>query len=321
MKQANIGVAMGVAGTDVAKAAADMVLTDDNFVSIVSAVEEGRIIYNNISKFCFYLLSTNIAEVFLILLCVLAGMQSPLLPIQLLWLNLTTDGAPAIALALEQQEPGIMEMGPRKLSEPLMDPLMITGIAVQTVALTSVCIFTYSLGLFWHLGSWLGRPLYGQTDAEIDLAVTHARTMVMLLIVFAELARAYTCRTLRASIFEVGLWSNRWMQLAVGISVVGTLLICQVPFLMEIFSLAELNRREWTLVLVMALIPVAVDELSKALYRATGFGVRPKFRRSTAETQQQRIQMTMNVNLSAAPLKSVEIASDEPSRGRTSKED
>lgn len=131
LSQADIGVAMGESGTDVARGCADMVLTDDNFVSIVDAIEEGRAIYSNIGKFCYFLLSTNIGEVFAVLFAVIGGYPTLLDPVQILWLNLTTDGAPAIALAVEAGEPGTMTQGPRRKSEPLIE---------KVILLVSICL-------------------------------------------------------------------------------------------------------------------------------------------------------------------------------------
>ena len=137
LKRANIGVAMGITGTDVSKETADMVLTDDNFASIISAIEEGRIIYSNIRKFVFYLISCNIGEILIIFLSMLAGLPVPLRPIQLLWLNLVTDGAPALALGLEKGDPDIMEEPPRPPKEPVVNREMQIGIVVQGVVMTA----------------------------------------------------------------------------------------------------------------------------------------------------------------------------------------
>ncbi len=131
LKRANIGVAMGITGTDVTKQTADMVLTDDNFASIVSAIEEGRIIYSNIRKFVFFLISCNIGEILIIFLAMLAGLPSPLAPIQLLFLNLVSDGAPALALGMEKGEPDIMDRPPRPVGEPIINREMLIGIAVR----------------------------------------------------------------------------------------------------------------------------------------------------------------------------------------------
>ncbi|RPI31660.1 MAG: HAD family hydrolase, partial [Chloroflexota bacterium] len=151
IKRADIGVAMGITGTDVAKESADMVLTDDNYASIVSAVEQGRIIYSNIRKFVFFLLSSNVAEIMIIFLATLAGVPTPLTVIQLLWLNLLTDGAPALALAMEKGDPDVMEKPPRPASEPIVNRSMQLGILVQTFTQTGAVLTAFALGLLWHL--------------------------------------------------------------------------------------------------------------------------------------------------------------------------
>ena len=143
LKRADIGVAMGITGTDVTKQTADMVLTNDNFASIVSAIEEGRIIYSNIRKFVFYLISCNIGEILIIFLAMLAGLPSPLSPTMLLFLNLVSDGAPALALGMEKGEPGIMERPPRPAGEPIINREMLIGIAVQSVVMTVAILSSY----------------------------------------------------------------------------------------------------------------------------------------------------------------------------------
>ena len=147
IKRANIGVSMGITGTDVAKESADMVLTDDNYASIISAVEQGRVIYSNIRKFVYYLLSCNVAEIATIFLGIMFTQGSPLTVIQLLWLNLITDGAPALALGTEKGDPDIMDQPPRPPSEPIINRFMTAGIAIQTVAITFVTLTAYLIGL------------------------------------------------------------------------------------------------------------------------------------------------------------------------------
>ena len=159
IKRADIGVAMGITGTDVAKETADMVLTDDNYASIVAAVEQGRVIYSNIRKFVFFLLSSNVAEIMIIFLATLAGLPAPLTAIQLLWLNLITDGAPALALAMEKGDPDIMDHKPRTKSEPIVNRTMGIGIVIQTIAQTGAVLVAFVIGLAWHLEAGAVHPV------------------------------------------------------------------------------------------------------------------------------------------------------------------
>jgi Ca2+-transporting ATPase len=277
IKRADIGVAMGITGTDVAKETADMVLTDDNYASIVSAVEQGRIIYANIRKFVFFLLSSNVAEIMIIFLATLAGLPAPLTAIQLLWLNLVTDGAPALALAMEKGDPDVMKHKPRPKNEPIINGPMRLGITVQTFAQTGAVLTAFCLGLLWeleHLG--LGVPagtnplsFLIQFDwRSINLDALHtAETMAFLTLSFCELFRAYTVRSERASIFSIGVFSNKYMQYAVALSITLVLLVCTVPFLQGIFDTHIMSRQEWTVVLVLSFIPAVAEEITKFFLR------------------------------------------------------
>jgi Ca2+-transporting ATPase len=277
IKRADIGVAMGITGTDVAKETADMVLTDDNYASIVSAVEQGRIIYANIRKFVFFLLSSNVAEIMIIFLATLAGLPAPLTAIQLLWLNLVTDGAPALALAMEKGDPDIMEQKPRPKNEPIVNGVMGLGIGIQTVAQTGAVLFAFCIGLLWemeHLGivppdgmNPLGFLI--QFDwRTINLDALHtAETMAFLTLSLCELFRAYTVRSERASIFTIGVFSNKYMQYAVGLSIFLILLVSTVPFLQGIFDTHFMSRQEWTVVLILSFIPAVAEEITKFFLR------------------------------------------------------
>jgi Ca2+-transporting ATPase len=178
IKRADIGVAMGITGTDVAKGTADMVLTDDNYASIVSAVAQGRVIYSNIRKFVYYLLSCNAAEIMIIFLTTLFGWPIPLTAIQLLWLNLVTDGAPALALGTEPGDPDIMDRPPRPSQEPIINKYMLIGIVVQTIAITAVTLGAFAIGRF--------------IDPE---HIEFAETMAFVTLSISELFRAYTARS------------------------------------------------------------------------------------------------------------------------------
>jgi Ca2+-transporting ATPase len=225
-----------------------MVLTDDNYVSIVSAVEQGRIIYSNIRKFVFYLLSCNVAEVAIIFLATLAGLPAPLTAIQLLWLNLLTDGAPALALGLEKGDPDIMDQRPRPPTEPIINRVMLIRIAVMTVALTSVVLVAFSIGL-----------------SKNDRLLAH--TLAFVTLALAELPIAYTTRSERYPLFRLGVLSNQWMQRAVGLSVVLTLAVIYIPFLNAPFNTMPLSLEDWANVLPLAVIPSIVAEVSKYFVR------------------------------------------------------
>lgn len=273
IKRSDIGVAMGITGTDVAKGTADMVLTDDNYASIVSAVEQGRIIYANIRKFVFFLLSSNVAEIMVIFLATVAGLPSPLTAIQLLWLNLITDGAPALALAMEKGDPDIMTRPPRRKDEPIINGLMGLGITIQTIAQTSAVLLAFGVGLTWSLlaGGVLpagANPLtYLLTYDWRGLDVQTAETMAFVTLSLCELFRAYTVRGEYASLFRIGVFSNRWMQLAVGASIALLLLVCTVPFLQTVFNTHFLSLREWSVVLGLSLVPATTEEITKSFLR------------------------------------------------------
>ncbi len=250
IKQADIGIAMGITGTDVAKETADMVLTDDNYASIVSAVEQGRVIYSNIRKFVYYLLSCNLAEIAIIFIATVAGLPSPLTAIQLLWLNLITDGAPALALGVEEGDPDIMEHKPRPPSEPIINRVMQIGIGVQTVAITAVVLIAYIIGLRTHPES--------QELAE---------TMAFVTLSFSELLRAYTARSEFYPLLKIGIFSNKTMNYAVLTSLLLLLAVVYIPFLNPIFDTAPLMLAQWELVLPLLFVPSIAAEATKYFLR------------------------------------------------------
>ena len=246
IKKADIGIAMGITGTDVAKETADMVLTDDNYASIVSAVEQGRVIYSNIRKFVYFLLSCNIAEIATIFLATMVGWKSPLSAIQLLWLNLITDGAPALALGLEKGDPDLMEQPPRDPDEPILNRFMLTGIAIQTLAITAV-----TLGAYWY-----GLQYFPEM----------APTMAFVTLSFSELVRAYTARSERVPILKVGLFTNKVMNIAILSSLVLLLAVVYIPFLGKIFDTVPLGWDQWQVILPLLLGPSIAAELTKIIF-------------------------------------------------------
>jgi Ca2+-transporting ATPase len=273
IKRADIGVAMGITGTDVAKESADMVLTDDNYASIVSAVEQGRIIYANIRRFVFFLLSSNVAEIMIIFLATIAGLPTPLTVIQLLWLNLLTDGAPALALAMEKGDPDEMRRPPRPKSEPIVHRSMQLGILIQTLTQTGATLAAFTIGLLWHLRAGDALPtganpfLYLLQYDWHGVDVQTAETMAFVTLSLCELFRAYTVRSERVSVFRLGLFSNRFMQYAVGLSILLLLLVVSLPFLQPVFNTHFMQPVEWAIVLGLALIPAVSEELTKAFLR------------------------------------------------------
>jgi len=255
LKRSNIGVAMGITGTDVSKETADMVLTDDNYASIVSAVQEGRVIYSNIRKFVYYLLSCNMGEIMVVFLATLFGWPVPLTAIQLLTLNLVTDGAPALALGLEKGDPDIMDRPPRPVNEPVVNREMVGGIVVQTVAITVAILGAFMVGLKW----------YPEPD---DLA--WAQTMAFATLSISELLRAYTSRSEHYGLHQVGVFSNKYMQWAVVASFVIIVAVIYLPFLNLFFDTQPLGLREWAVMAPMMLIPSLAAEVNKWVLRQQG---------------------------------------------------
>jgi len=247
LKKADIGISMGITGTDVAKNTAEVILTDDNFASIVAAVEEGRIIYSNIKKFVFFLLSCNIGEVLVIFLSILLGFEVPLLPIQLLWLNLVTDSFPALALGMEKGDPEIMDIPPRDPDEPILDKDMIKALVVQSIAISAATLGAY----IW------GMRTYGTVN------LYYARTITFATLITAELLRAYSSRSLNHSILKIGVFSNKTMVRSTLLAFALLLVVIYVPALQPIFDTFAMGLGDWSMVLLFSIIPLVFGELYK----------------------------------------------------------
>jgi len=250
LKKADIGVSMGITGTDVAKNTAEMILTDDNFASIVSAVEEGRIIYSNIKKFVAFLLSCNIGEILLVFTSILLNLPVPLLAIQLLWLNLVTDSFPALALGVEKGDPDIMKVPPRDTKEPILTKSMLRGIGLQSLAIAVASLLAYRWGLQTYGGDLL-----------------KARTIIFATLITAELLRAFSSRSQKYTLFNIGFFTNMTMVYAVLVSFALLLLVLYVPFLQPIFHTTALGLGDWIVMLGFAIIPLVVGELSKVIFK------------------------------------------------------
>ncbi len=265
LKSADIGVAMGITGTDVAKNSADMILMDDNFATIVKAVEEGRIIYSNIRKFVGFLLSCNVGEILVIFLLslipdsVIPRIAAPLTAIQLLWLNLVTDSFPALALGREKGEPGIMKMPPRPKGEPIINKSMLVQIFVQATAIFVCVAAAFLIPLTRNNG------FFFSSDIE---ALTGARTVAFATLILAELLRAFASRSERISVFKLGLFTNKIMNLSVGASLLLLIAVIYIPGVNGIFDNIALNPAAWLVIIPLALIPFATSEIFKLFKRA-----------------------------------------------------
>jgi Ca2+-transporting ATPase len=246
LKQADIGAAMGIVGTDVAKGAADMILTDDNFATIVSAVEEGRRIYDNILKVIQYLLSTNVGEIFLLLITSIFNMGVPLLPIQILWVNLVTDSLPALALSVDPPEPGIMNRKPTNSKKGFMTRGMIWRVMYQGVMFGVIPLIAYIVGL--HDG---GEVL--------------GRTMAFASLMFAELVHVRNLHSNSRSSFRTSPLRNKPLIAAIAASAALALIVLLIPPVQKAFNLAVMDGQHWITVVLLSLMPIAIVELFKLL--------------------------------------------------------
>jgi Ca2+-transporting ATPase len=250
LKQADIGAAMGIVGTDVAKGAADMILTDDNFATIVSAVEEGRRIYDNILKVIQYLLSTNVGEIFLILVTSVFNMGMPLLPIHILWINLVTDSLPALALSVDPPEKGIMNRKPRNTMKGFMTRGMVWRVLYQGLMIGCIPLVSYILG-------------------KHDGGEVLGRTMAFATLMFAQLVHVRNLHSNEKSSFLFNPLRNKALIGAIFVSAMIGLIVLLVPPVREAFSLAVMDREHWIIVILMALAPIPVVELFK-MFRING---------------------------------------------------
>jgi Ca2+-transporting ATPase len=256
LKKADIGIAMGITGTDVTKEVADMILTDDNFASIVAAVEEGRGIFGNIKKYLMYLLSSNIGEILLMAGAILFGPliglpygAIPLIAIQILWVNLATDGLPAIALSVDPPDPDIMEQKPRPRGQGVF-----TRPVVILMAIGGVWSCLVNLGIFkWAL--------------DVGRGMIEAQGLCFLTLVLIQFFKAYNFRSDKHSIFKIGFFRNKWLNLAICWETALLLVIVYTPFLQEPFHTFSLSAVDWAIVILLAGSIFPVLEISKAVIR------------------------------------------------------
>ena len=249
LKKADIGVAMGITGTDVSKEASEMVLTDDSFSTIVNAIEEGRSIYSNITKFIRYMFSTNLGEIIAILLAMLfipiITKQTEVLivtAVQILWINLGTDVLPALALGVEPSEQGIMNKPPRDPKQRIINSKRFVNWLITGLVIGGGTLLMYLMNM----------------DDTLK-----ARTMAFSVLVFFQLANVFNCRHETKSIFELKFFSNKYIILAVIISIFLQLMVIQVPFFHPIFKTTALTLKEWGSVVLLSITIIFYDEIRK----------------------------------------------------------
>jgi Ca2+-transporting ATPase len=247
LKKANIGVAMGVTGTDVAKEAADMVLLDDNFATIVAAVEEGRVIYDNIRKFIKYILATNSGEVWTMIIAPFLRMPLPLLPLQILWMNLVTDGLPALALGVEPAERETMNRPPY----PPKESIFARGMGRHILWVGLLMAF---LSIAVGYGYWRG-------------ARENWQTMLFTTLTFSQMAHVLAIRSERNSLWQIGLLSNVFLLGAVMLTLILQLCLIYVPFLQRLFGTRPLSAVDLLLSILLSAVIFAAVELEKWLLR------------------------------------------------------
>jgi Ca2+-transporting ATPase len=266
LKNADIGIAMGITGTEVSKEAADMILADDNFATIVAAIEEGRSIFSNIRKFIRYLLSSNVGEVLTMFIGVLlagliglkgsagGGLIVPLLATQILWINLLTDAAPALAVGVDPPDQRVMERSPRSRSDRLIDARMWTGVLVVGATMAVATLMTLDFGLPGGL-------------IEGDLGLGEARAMAFTVLVLAQLFNVFNSRSDSVTAASYA-FTNPWLWGAVGLSLSLQVAVVYLPLLNEAFDTQPLNPGQWLVCWAMASIVLWVDEIKKLVVRA-----------------------------------------------------
>lgn len=250
LKTADIGCAMGGNGTDVAKGASDMIITDDNFATIVSAVREGRIIYGNIRKSVHFLLSSNIGEIITVFIAMLFGWGAPLLPIHLLWVNLITDSLPAVALGLDRPEDDVMENGPTSSDKSLFSDGLGERIAFEGIMIGALALIAFGIG----------RSISDTMQQET------ARTMAFAVLSISQLVHSFNMRT-EKSIFKIHLFSNVFLCIAFAVGILMQAAVISIPVLAGIFSAVPLNAVQWAVVAGLSLVPIFFVEFEKAVLK------------------------------------------------------
>jgi Ca2+-transporting ATPase len=258
---------MGITGTDVAKGASDMILTDDNFTTIVHAIEEGRNIYNNIKKAVIFLLSCNLGEVVTIFISILLNWPVPLLATHLLWINLITDTLPAISLGVDPGDHDVMKQKPRNPRESFFARGAGVRAVIGGLLIGLLTLFAFAYGL-WEHNYPIGEVIIDIDNPQYVIALTYARTMAFVVLAASQLFYSLSMRNATKSILQVGLFKNKYL---IGSIITGLLLqfvVISVPALANAFQVQDLSLKDWGLVFLFALVPLLVNEIIKIFMRA-----------------------------------------------------
>jgi P-type Ca2+ transporter type 2C len=264
LNSADIGVAMGIAGTDVAKGASDMILADDNFATIVTAIEQGRNIYYNIKKTVIFLLTCNLGEVIAIFVTLLVGWEAPLIATQLLWINLLTDSFPAVALGMEPGNPEVMKEKPRSG----MESFFAGGAGLHII------LGGFLIGLLTFLAFWYGYYEHGFSPFDHNapaITVEYARTMAFMVLVLCQLFYSLAVRNTTKSIFRIGIFSNKYLSGAILLGVLLQLIVIAIPVMQSAFHLQMLDLHGWIIAISLGLVPLMFNEIFKIFLRARKF--------------------------------------------------
>ncbi|BBM44843.1 cation-translocating P-type ATPase [Leptotrichia trevisanii] len=270
LKFADIGVAMGITGTDVSKGASDMILTDDNFTTIVHAIEEGRNIYNNIKKTIIFLLSCNLGEIICIFLSTLLNWDLPLVATQLLWVNLVTDTLPALALGIDPGDKDVMKRSPRNPKESFFSEgagvrAVIGGTLIGLLTLVAFYLGISETGMIGNLGQLEALAKAGNVAAKH--ALTQGRTMAFIVLTVSQLFYSLTMRNSQKTIFEIGIFKNKYLIGSIIIGIVLQIGLTSFAPIAQIFKVTNISFGNWDIVLMFTLIPFAVNEVIKLISR------------------------------------------------------
>ncbi|MDE1889714.1 MAG: cation-translocating P-type ATPase [Planctomycetota bacterium] len=277
VKEANIGISMGITGTDVTKEASDMVITDDNFASIVAAVEEGRGIYDNIKKSIHYLLSCNTGEILTMLFASIFNLPLPLFPIQILWINIATDGLPALALGVDTVDPEIMGRPARRSTEQIVDKKLGILMIFQgfIIGLSTLLAYLYVLHYTssakpGYLHDWFLNEIMPCSVGGASLGdIARARTVAFSVLVISQLFHSFNCRNINLSLFEIGIFTNKKLLIATGISLAMQIAIVHIPYFEGIFKVTPLGTKDWFIVFGFSSLIFIIMEIVKYSKRKT----------------------------------------------------